>query len=622
VAKNMEKQRKNYLVKALFFSLLISLSLLVFRAVDLQGFQGSFFADISYRNRRFKTEIPAERGVFLDRYGDPLLINKRSYFQVLDSTALYSDQKPLTHEEALVLQVSNPFEVNYTLQREYLRPFSMAHVLGYVSGITADDLEEDNNLGFTDTLGRLGLESVFNDLVKGRKGSREFEINALGEKISESEVIEPVKGRNLETSLDPYLSTVALRAMGEKTGAVVILDADTGKVLALVSTPTFNSNLFSPSNIEVEQKNKLDQLRLALVDEKKLFFNRSISGTYPPGSIFKLVTALAGLESGAFDIDTSVDDQGTLEVGEYSYANWYYTQYGRTEGLITLVRAISRSNDIFFYKAAEWTGVEALVEQAEEIGFGSKTGLELTGEKSGLVPSPTWKEKTLGERWFLGNTFHMGIGQGDLLVTPLQQAQMIQVFGNGGLVCKPSVLADTDSIECSLLGAREENISIIQQGMIGACSPGGTAYPFFPWNEQKIANLGENMSPSKLIENGVVACKTGTAEFGAADERGYRKTHAWFGMTVGTEGVMKDQLKVLGSNSNQKFHPIDTTSENEKDLNTEKQTWLKKAADKDFPNTLSIVVLVESDDQEPFREGSRDAAPVANEIWEWIVDQE
>lgn len=619
----MEKQRKNYLVKTVFFCLVMCLGLLVFRVIDLQGFQGSWFADISYQNRLFKTEIPAERGVFLDRYGDLLAINQRAYYQILDPKVLYSKTKPLNKDEALALSIEKPFEVNYALQRQYLRPFSMAHVLGYVTGITADDLKTGKNYSLTDSLGRLGLEAYFDDAVKGRKGYREFEINALGKKLSEAEVVEPVIGKNIQTTLDPYLSTVAWKKMGEKTGAVVILDADNGQVLSLVSTPAFDSNLFSPATAEDEQTAKLNELRMALANEKKLFFNRAVSGTYPPGSIFKLVTALAGLENGAFDTQTTVDDQGILEVGEYRYANWYYTQYGRTEGLISLVRAIARSNDTFFYKAAEWLGADKLDKQADLMGFGKLTGIQLAGEKAGLVPSPAWKEKTLGEKWFLGNTFHMGIGQGDLLVTPLQQAQMVGVFSNGGELCKPSLVLDKQTVSCSSIGAKEENLLAIEEGMIGACSTGGTAYPFFPWNQKRLSQLGATLPANKLIQNGVVACKTGTAEFGAEDERGYRKTHAWFTMTVGgVKHLLEEQIKVLGESTMNKSLKIDTTNEADRDLALEKQLWLEKIKEFGFADNLVIVVLVESDETQPFMEGSRDAAPVAYAIWQWMFGLE
>jgi len=619
----MEKQRKTSLVSTVFLGLLLALSLLAFRVIDLQAFQGQWFADISYQNRLFRTEIPAERGVFLDRYGDSLVVNQRAYHQISEPTALYPQTQPITRDQALELAITQPFSVNYSLQRQYLRPFSMAHVLGYVTGVTAEDLQQDNQYELTDSVGRAGLESYFNDLVKGRKGYREYEINALGKKLTESKFEPPVQGRNLQTSLDPYLSTVAWQAMGNKTGSVVILDPKTGQVLALVSTPAFDSNLFSPSTVATEQETKLNELRFALADEKRLFFNRSVNGTYPPGSIFKLVTALAGLESGSFDTNTQVDDQGILEVGEYRYANWYYTQYGRTEGLISLVRAIARSNDTYFYKAAELLGVDNLVKQAELMGFGSPTGIELNGERAGLVPNPSWKEKTLGEKWFLGNTFHLGIGQGDLLVTPLQQAQMLQVFANHGHLCKPSLLADPQAVSCSSIGASEANLLAVEQGMIEACSTGGTAYPFFPWNQQRSSQLDQNLPANKLVNSGVVACKTGTAEFGGEDERGYRHTHAWFGMTVGgLDQLLAPQLQVLGANTESKSVAIDTTAEPARDLQLERQAWLKKVQAHGFPDSLVIVVLVESDEEQPYREGSRDAAPVAQTIWQWLLGEQ
>lgn len=618
----MEEKRTKRFITVITTCVLMGLGLLVIRVVDLQGFQGQVFVDISQDNRQFRSEIPAERGVFFDRYGDPLVMNQKAYFQLLRPAGVYSEKTPISVSEALALQVESPLAVEYSLQRYYFRPFSLAHILGYVSGVTADNLQENPQLGQSDVVGKFGLEGSLDERMRGKKGFREFEVNALGEKITVSRYEKEIPGQSIKTTLDPYLSTVAWKAMGNKTGSVVILDADTGKILTIVSTPSFNSNLFTPS-LGAEQQRQ-EELQKALTDEKKLFFNRAVSGLYPPGSIFKLVTALAGLESGAFTQETEVDDQGTLEVGEYSFANWYYTQYGRTEGVITLVRAISRSNDIFFYRAAEWTGVDALVQRAEEMGFGKLTGVEISGEKPGLVPNPTWKEKTLGERWFLGNTFHMGIGQGDLLVTPLQQAQMVQVFGNGGKLCKPHLLESDRESECSSLGVQEKNLEIVREGMINACSSGGTAFPFFPWNDQRkgkvTQEMGSEESASSLIRNGVVACKTGTAEFGAQDQKGHRNTHAWFAMTVGgVQELLQDQLKALLPDIVSESTASATLAEADRTTADEKKTWLEKVNQSSFPDTLAIVVLVESDDQQPFAEGSKDGAPVALQIWKWMM---
>lgn len=591
----------------------VIISLLAIRVVDLQGVRGAYFRTVSEENRQFRVTIPAERGIFLDRYGEPLVFNTRSYFRYTDPLASYSAKVPITQPEALFLQATEPLAVSYQLHRVYTNPLSLAHVLGYTSVVNEQDLDSDATYGLDDVVGRMGLEKQYDQLLRGNDGYQEFEVNARGEKQVAQLTHYPDPGQPLHTTLDPYLSTVAWRAMGDKAGAVIIMDGETGELLTLVSTPSFNNNLFTP------EENNSAALQEALTDERQLFFNRAVGGTYPPGSIFKLVTAAAGLESGAFDLDTEVDDQGILEVGDFSYANWYYTQYGRTEGLISLVRAITRSNDTFFYKAAEWTGVEKLVSMAHQFGFGEQTGILVPGERAGLVPDPSWKEQTIGERWFLGNTYHFGIGQGDLLVTPLQLAAMINVFGNGGKLCGAQVVSGEnlfqDKPSCTALGLQDQTLAAIQLGMIGACSPGGTAFPFFDWNERQLANLSAEVSVAEQIRRGVVACKTGTAEFGGEDEQGYRQTHGWFGMTVG--GF--DQQLALDNISSNEASASAQLAEDERDLGALRQQWLAQVAKHGLPKTMTIMVLVESDENQPFAEGSREAAPIAKEIFDWLM---
>lgn len=602
----------------------ITLTLLVIRVVDLQAIQGEFYRQVSEQNRQFRVNLPAERGVFLDRFNSPLVVNLRQYFRYDDPLAVYAPTTPIDQVEALRLK-ADAIAVGYELQRQYLRPFSMAHVLGYVSGVNQQDLVNDKQLLLADAVGRVGLEQHFDQSLRGRTGFLEFEINALGEKQAVQREATGVSGQSLTTTLDPYLSTVAWRAMGNQSGAVVILDADTGEVLALVSTPSYDNNLFSQLNRETDAERR-SVLQQALTDERQLFFNRASSGAYPPGSTFKLVTAIAGLENNAFGLDTTVDDQGVLEAGGQQFANWYYTQYGGVEGLISLVRALTRSNDTFFYKAAEWTGIEALAQKAREFGFGALTGIETTNERAGLVPDPTWKEKTLGERWFLGNTYHLGIGQGDLLVTPLQLAQMFAAFGNDGRLCKSTLLKDTTAPKnnCSSLGIAETNLEAVQEGMIGACSAGGTAFPFFSWNARRV-QLPDNLTPAEQIRRGVVACKTGTSEFGAADSRGFRRTHGLFGMVIGgIPSLLAEELDELDRQSTTNTLATGSASaeavnEATVDLNQERQAWLEQIAEHDFPETLAIVILVESDENQPYAEGSREAAPVARAILAWLM---
>lgn len=637
ISKTMAKQKTAFFVKALLALTACVMALLTVRVIDLQGFRGEFFRIISDQNRRFRVSLPAERGVFLDRYGEPLVWNVRQYFRLENPRALYSPTQPLSASEALQAQVEDPLSVGYSLRREYRWPFSLAHTLGYVSVVSPEDLARDATMGLNDVVGRQGLEQQYDSVLRGQAGYQEFEVNALGEKQAIQTTQAPVPGRSLSTTLDPYLSTVAWRAMGEKMGAVVILNAETGEALSLVSTPGYDGNMFSAGSGE-ENDQRVALLQQSFTDERKVFFNRVASGTYAPGSIFKLVTAVAGLEKGAFDTSTTVTDEGVLTVGEQQFANWYYTQYGRAEGEISLVRAIARSNDIFFYRAAEWTGIDFLAEKAREFGFGEQTGLEIPGERTGIVPDPAWKERVIGERWFLGNTYHVGIGQGDVLVTPLQLARMVAVFGNGGRVCPVSVLGEKDSKgnQCSDLGIHGETLAAVQEGMIGACSPGGTAFPFFDWNGARMAQLpgglSSGLSPAEQIRQGVVACKTGTAEFGGEDERGYRKTHAWFGMTVGGLRAMIGAGEGAGAGEGEGASTAESDgaeatgsamvrSESSRDLALLREQWLEELQKNNFPDEIVILVLVESDESQPYMEGSRDAAPVARSIFDWILGE-
>ncbi len=321
--------------------------------------------------------------------------------------------------------------------------------------------------------------------------------------MREIEKFESVPGEDLHLSIDAKLSQVAYEALRGLKGAVVATEAKTGKVLVLVSSPSFDPNLFV--RVNARDSSQVEQL---LSDSDLPFFNRAMGGVYPPGSTFKIVSAVAGVEEGKIDETTEIEDPGVLQVGEYSYANWYFTRYGKTEGVIGLVRAIQRSTDTFFYKVGELVGANRLADWAKAFGLGRETGVDIQGEVKGLVPTPDWKEKVKGERWFLGNTYHLAIGQADLLTTPLQVNMMTSVIANEGELCQPMVKDGEEKEECQDLRLEEKTLELVTEGLKGACSPGGTAGIFF------------NFSPQ-------VACKTGTAEYGPRDAVGHRETHAW-----------------------------------------------------------------------------------------------
>ncbi|KUK79846.1 MAG: Penicillin-binding protein 2, partial [Microgenomates bacterium 39_7] len=436
---NQNRSRKIWILSLIFLATMVTL---LTRLAHLQLVQGAYYRQLADANRYFRQVIPAERGVLLDRYHQLLVHNKKIYFQN-KSDDLYPEKSRIDHQRAMELMTEESWRVTYELRRQYLYPQELAHVLGYLAPVEAHELINNRQLKVRDWVGKLGLEQTLDQVLRGQDGYQIFEIDTFGKKQRLINELEAQSGHDIYTSLDPYLSRVAYQALGEMVGAVVVLDADTGQILSLISTPSFNSNDLGESVLD-EAREVARQLavRQYFQDERKPFFNRAIGGVYPPGSVFKMVTSIAGLEVDALDEHKTVLDEGILRVNEYEYANWLYTAQGATDGEIALVRAIARSNDIYFYKAAEWIGPTNLARQARELGFGELTGVELSGEAKGLVPDPAWKEEVIGERWFLGNTYHFGIGQGDIAVTPIQVAQMVQALTKKGELCQPRLVVD------------------------------------------------------------------------------------------------------------------------------------------------------------------------------------
>jgi penicillin-binding protein 2 len=489
----------------IFYGLLaVAFLFLLARLFELQIIFGAKNRGLAEGNRIKKEILPAPRGIIYDFQGQELVRNIPVYRKKIQT----SEFVLISREEALKMESRGETDdLKVNIGREYLYGEALAHLLGYLGEANREEVEKGQfKLG--DLVGRGGIEEEYDDYLRGQEGGEIYEVDAHGEKIREIGRVEPLPGNNLYLTIDAELSQIAYESLEGKPGAVVITNPQNGEILALVSSPSFNPNLMNQAkDLDSQQfQTQQEKLQELLNDPQKPFFNRAISGIYPPGSTFKIVTAAAGLEEGKLKAETTYNDTGEIRVGDYSYKNWYFTQYGRTEGLIDIVKAIKRSTDTFFYKVGEWIGPTRLASWAEAFGLGQKTGINLPGEIKGLVPSPDLKEKS-GERWFLGNTYHFSIGQGDLLATPLQVNLMTNVIANGGSLCQPQLeKQSTENKEkiCQSLELKEETISLIKEGMVGVCSSGGTAFPFFDFQPQ-------------------VACKTGTAEFGDPEER----THAW-----------------------------------------------------------------------------------------------
>lgn len=527
--------------------LAISGLIAVARLIDLQIIRGSYFRELAEGNRIRRIPIKAPRGEILDRSGGVLARNVPVYkLAKFSSGGVVRETTTISREEALKRQTQNETDIVIDVAREYPLGPKAAHVVGYVNETSQEEIgkvprcPETKNRYLTpdtrhpkyelgDLVGRMGIEAQYECLLRGVNGEELIEVDTRGRMVRKLGRREPVPGETLKIAIDstlqenaydalikerPARQSLALQAPaggdrngdgklyeGVTRGAAVAQDPETGEILALVSLPSFN-----PARIAELYESQAK-------DSNMPFFNRAVGGAYHPGSTFKIVVASAGLEDGKIDANYTFDDPGIIRIGEFSYSNWYFTQYGRKEGVINLTRAITRSTDTFFYKLGEMVGVERLASWGERFGLGKKTGIDLPGEVAGLVPTPEWKEKARNERWFLGNTYHLSIGQGDITASPLQINRMTSVVASGGKLCRPYLLKQANEStsnelrvtnqECEELNLKPETWDLITRGMVGACSPGGTAFPLFNFKPQ-------------------VACKTGTAETNKEDV-----THAW-----------------------------------------------------------------------------------------------
>jgi len=524
----------------MFISVLcVAFFILLWRLFSLTIINGYHFRLLSDNNRTRELVRHAPRGILLDRTGKPLVANV-PYYRLIKPCATGATDcvTPISREEGDALAkkgmtAGTYLEVAY--QRQYLYPTVASHILGYTGELTQQELSDPyyslRNYLAGDRIGRNGAEAVFEDDLRGRDGKELEEVNATGTIIRTLGRDPEIPGEDITLSIDASLQQVVADAFpkGEK-GAVIVSKPDTGEILALYSSPTFDNNSFSQG---------LDQndYEALLNNPDQPLFDRAIGGTYPPGSTFKIVIAIGALEDGALTPNTLIDDVGILKVGSFSFSNWYYSQYGKVEGLINIVTALQRSNDIFFYKAGEMLGITRLAAWARKLGIGKPLGIELGGEASGLMPDPAWKKAQFNtpadqavhnDEWYLGDTYHVSIGQGYLLVTPLQVNSWTNVIANGGLLCKPTIKkvasGDSSSVSCKKLGIKKDTINLIAQGMEKACETGGTAWPLFDFGIRKDASGSATASPSATLVKVPVACKTGTAEYGDPQD----KTHAWF----------------------------------------------------------------------------------------------
>lgn len=332
--------------------------------------------------------------------------------------------------------------------RSYVEGELAAHLFGYLGEITEAELEDLASRGYKpgDFVGKSGLEKRLEAHLQGSDGERLLEVDVRGKELRILRTREPVPGNKIYLTLQRDLQLAVEQAFGDQAGAAVVMDVRSGELLALVNRPSFDPAKFARG---ITGREWIELLQ----NPRKPLQNKAIRGQYPPGSTFKIVTALAALKSGKVTRHTSVDCSGAVTIGNREFRCWKRTGHGHTD----LKKALRESCDVWFYQVAMETGIDRISQMAFDLGLGRKLDFILEGEKSGLIPTREWKKSVYQDRWYDGETVIAGIGQGYVLTTPLQLAVMTAAVANGGMVLRPTVLRRVESLDGkALLEGRKE----------------------------------------------------------------------------------------------------------------------------------------------------------------------
>ena len=503
---------------------LVVFFLLLIRFFYLQVLQHDYYHTLAENNRISIVPIIPNRGLMLDRNGTVIAHNYAAYTLEITPSKV-GDLEALINELATVVEVApkdrkrfrklleeghdfaslpirtrlndvevarfaaNKFrfpgiDIRARLFRHYPNGEVASHVIGYIGRLTQGDLEklEDDGLAAnytgSDFIGKVGLEGRYEANLHGNTGFEEVETDANGRAVRTLRSTLPVSGNNLLLSLDARLQEVAERAFGERRGALVAIEPATGGVLALVSKPGYDPNLFV-DGIDPQSWEGLNG------SPDHPLNNRALQGVYPPGSTFKPFMALAALELGKRNPHHAIYDPGYFFLGGgggHRYRDWKTGGHG----MVDMHKSIVISCDTYYYGVAQELGIDNIHEFIGKFGFGRRTGIDIDGEAGGLLPSQDWKMRRFQQKWFTGDTISVGIGQGYNLATPMQLAQAVSVIANKGTVFRPHIVSQIQDSQTNKLTSiaiepletialHPQNLDLVRDAMVDVTRPGGTA---------------------------------------------------------------------------------------------------------------------------------------------------
>lgn len=557
-AARMEKPLDKNWFDILWWSMVFFVCLLGMRVIFLTVIRGPYYQNISKGNSVRSVVIKASRGRIFDRYGVPLVNNVPSIDAVVVPADLPEDEQKIfavasslskilsidenelreflknkkskslsplllkeniTQDQSLIILEKKKdlpgIDIEKTAIREYVDGPIFAHILGYEGKIGQNEIDANPGYLLTDYIGKQGIEKSYEKYLRGVNGADQIEVDSLGNTKRQVGIINPEPGSDLIMSIDAGLQkkiydsmNVILEKTKTTTASAVAINPKTGEVLAMVNVPSYDNNLFA-------QKISNSDYNGLVKNPDKPLFNRAIAGEYPPGSTIKPAIAAAALSEGVISPSTMIDGLGgVLRLGSYSFGDW------KAHGPSDVRMAIAQSNDIFFYTIGggygniQGLGMSLMKKWDNLFGFGETTGIDIGGEANGLIPDEQWKQKTIGEKWSIGNSYHASIGQGYVTATPLQLANFTAAIANGGTLFKPHLVSQVKKTNGEIIKISPEVIrsnfvssdvlNVVREGMRETILS-GTAQPL----------------KDMPIE---IAGKTGTAQFGI----GAKQEHGWF----------------------------------------------------------------------------------------------
>jgi penicillin-binding protein 2 len=531
--------------------LIVALLVIVCQLWYLQVLEGGRFQEASDKNRIRVRPIAAPRGILYDRHGVPLVDNRPAFTlslipRELDETAQreavlgrLASLLRLPYQELLETMARVPADsvqpvrlrrgltleevakveewklelpgiiVEVEPQRAYPNSRFAAHLLGYVREASDEQLKQ-GRYRRGDMVGQTGLERLLDEFLRGQDGGERIEVDAMGRPVRVIQSTDPQAGAQVVTTVDRRIQEAAERAMEDHPGAVVVMDPRTGDVLAMVSTPAFEIDRFTGT---IERDAWLRLVR----DPAHPLVNRVIQSQYAPGSIFKIVVAAAGLQEGLVTPGDRVYCTGDFKLGQWTFRDWKAEGHGSVD----LRDAVAQSCNVFFYHAGLKIGGAHIARYAGEFGLGQPTGIDLAGERSGLIPSPRTRRDRRAPAWLPGDTINMSIGQGQLLVTPMQVARFMAAVANGGVLWKPRLVQRIERPGRGIVWSDPGTVT-------GYVELSPMVWAFLRSSLWAVVNEERGTGGGARLPGLDVAGKTGTAQMIAKSRADRGQDHAWF----------------------------------------------------------------------------------------------